>query len=93
LSRVVHHGLITEEFDALRFHAAASLQLVTPLGHGSLPLLDNKLISSPYNDSDHLLDLDTLSLQDKILALALTTMKPILGDYATEDYELSFNWV
>jgi hypothetical protein len=92
LSQVIHHSLITEEFDALRFHAAASLQLVSPLTPGGSPLLDNKVISSPYNDPDHLLDLDTLSLQDKILTLALTTMRPILEEYATEDYELSFNW-
>jgi hypothetical protein len=92
LSQVIHHSLITEEFDALRFHAAASLQLVSPLIPGGTPLLDNRIISSPYNDSDHLLALDTLSLQDKILALALTSMRPILEDYATADYELSFNW-
>ena len=92
LSRVVHHKLITEEFDALRFHAAASLQLLSPLTPGGSPLLDNKVITSPYNDPDHVLDLDTLSIQDRMLTLALTTMQPILDDYATEPYEVSFNW-
>jgi hypothetical protein len=92
LSKVVHHKLITEEFDALRFHAAASLQLLSPLTPGGSPLLDSKVITSPYNDPDHVLDLDTLSIQDKILTLALTTMQPILDNYATEDYEVSFNW-
>jgi hypothetical protein len=90
--QVTHHRLISQDFDALRYDAAASLQLVPILTPGSPVPLDNKAITSPYNDALHLLNLDTIGLQERVLALAMTTMKPIRDDFRTADYAESFNW-
>jgi hypothetical protein len=91
-SSVLTASLITTEFDPLRFEAAASLQLLqSPLLNHNLPT-DYNLISSPYNDPLHLLDLQTLSSQNAIFAKALTLLKPMVPDYATADYVSSFNW-
>jgi hypothetical protein len=86
-------SLITDDFDALRFQAAASLQILQPqtLLHASAAK-SHHLISSPYNDPDHLLDLRTLDTQCRLLAQALTFLKPTRTDYATADYVSSFNW-
>jgi hypothetical protein len=89
---VLTANLVTTEFDPLRFEAAASLQLLhTPYSSHNLPT-DYNLISSPYNDPKHLLDLKRLSTQNVILAKALTLLKPVVSDYATADYATSFNW-
>jgi hypothetical protein len=92
IAPVLTASLITTEFDPLRFEAAASLQLLqSSLSNHTLPT-DYNLISSPYNDPLHLLDLQPLSLQNAILAKALTLLKPIVPDYATAEYTTSFNW-
>jgi hypothetical protein len=91
LSPVLDARLITQEFDPLRFDAGASLQLLHNNPKNDLPT-NYKLISSPYNDSNHLLDLLTLSLQEALLAKALTVLKPIRPDYATAEYTTSLNW-
>lgn len=82
--------LVTADFDALRFNAAASLQILQRV-NTSIPRT-SKLILSPYNDPDHLLDLRTLDTQNRLLAQALAFMKPIHDEYATADYATSFNW-
>ncbi|KAL8414307.1 hypothetical protein RB594_005509 [Gaeumannomyces avenae] len=51
------------------------------------------LVSSPYTEQDHLLDLYTLEPESKLLALALTHMRNTRQDYATSPYIDSFNWV
>jgi len=86
---VVLASLITQDFDPLRFDAAASLQLSLALKG---PPTDYNIISSPYNTPDHLLDLRKLGFQEQLLAKALTVMKPIRPDYATADYMATFNW-
>lgn len=50
------------------------------------------LVVSPYTEQDHLLDLDTLDVENQILAEALVVMKPARQDYATGSYLESFNW-
>jgi hypothetical protein len=92
LSLVATSRLITKDMDALKFEAAASLQILPLLSPGLFRSVDNHLVSSPYNSPTHLLDLNRLSLQDRIFALALTALRPIRKDYATAPYELSFNW-
>ncbi|KAL4741445.1 hypothetical protein BDV11DRAFT_168226 [Aspergillus similis] len=52
----------------------------------------NLLITSPYTTPEHLLDLSTLDTPDRLLAQALTTLKPVRQDYATAPYTDSFNW-
>jgi hypothetical protein len=92
LALVATSRLITKDMDALKFEAAASLQILPLLNPGLFRSLDNCLVSSPYNSPTHLLDLNRLGLQDRIFALALTVLRPIRQDYATASYELSFNW-
>ncbi|KAJ5995402.1 hypothetical protein N7481_002379 [Penicillium waksmanii] len=53
---------------------------------------DTRLISSPYNDIPHLLDLETLDTQSRLLALALASFTSIRPDYATAPYIENFNW-
>lgn len=84
---VLHHSLITTSPDALKFDAAAFMQLES----GNRPL-DYHLISSPYNEQGHLLDLTTLDKPNQLLARALTILKPTRKDYATADYASAFNW-
>ena len=53
---------------------------------------DRFLISSPYISPSHLLDLDTISTPNQLMAKALTLLKATRDDYATAPYEDSFNW-
>ena len=49
------------------------------------------LASSPYLDDGHLLDLNTVDTQGRLLALALTTLQAKRPDYAVVKYEESFD--
>lgn len=95
LDKLSSHTLISKDFDDLKFHAAASLQI--PQGNDqkhppSALYNDTRLISSPYNSEPHLLDLQTLDTQSRLLSLALASFKPIRDDYATAEYLDAFNW-
>ncbi|KAL2259881.1 hypothetical protein VTK26DRAFT_6293 [Humicola hyalothermophila] len=51
------------------------------------------LVVSPYEEQEHLLDLDSLGrVEQQLLALALTKMKCLRDDYATAPYVETFNW-
>lgn len=50
------------------------------------------VVSSPYSDANHQLDLRSLAEPTAQFAMALTSMKAIREDYATSPYALSFNW-
>ncbi|KAE9376754.1 hypothetical protein N431DRAFT_401137 [Stipitochalara longipes BDJ] len=50
------------------------------------------LVVSAYEERPHLLDLKTLDTSNQLLAQALVCMKNSREDYATADYEKSFNW-
>jgi hypothetical protein len=89
---LISASLITTDFDALRFEAAASLQLLNSQSLSTSTPKSHHLISSPYNDPAHLLDLRRLDTQNRLLAQALSFLKPIKDDYATGDYLSSFNW-
>ena len=52
----------------------------------------NTLAASPYLSPEHLLDLDTLDPQSRLLALALDSLIPARPDYATCSYEQAFSW-
>lgn len=88
LNQLLHHTLITTNFDQLKFHAAASKQLQWHTKSST----STHLISSPYNEPPHLLDLNRLDIQTRLLSLALTSFKPLRDDYATASYLDSFNW-
>lgn len=96
LHHLSSHTLISQDFDQLKFHAAASLQIQwlqegkdqsSPTNH-----TDTRLIASPYNSEPHLLDLETLDTQSRLLSMALASFKPVRDDYATAEYLDSFNW-
>lgn len=95
LQHLSSHRLISQDFDQLKFHAAASLQIQW-LRRKDLaaPTLDTdtRLIASPYNSELHLLDLETLDTQSRLLSMALASFIPIRNDYATAEYLDSFNW-
>ncbi|KAK3306425.1 uncharacterized protein B0T15DRAFT_139813 [Chaetomium strumarium] len=50
------------------------------------------LVVSPYQEQDHLLDLQSLDVENQLLAVSLTTMKCLRDDYATAPYTQTFNW-
>lgn len=100
---VLNPAFVTQDFDALRFEAAAHNQLPNTESESSTPNSDaninplspvysNNLISSPYNNPGHYLDLKSLSTSSRLFALALTTLKPIRSDYATAPYTESLNF-
>ncbi|KAK9235717.1 hypothetical protein V1525DRAFT_253660 [Lipomyces kononenkoae] len=105
---LVHHSLVTKDYELLQFHAAAALQLqfdhqrratsdnhrlvASPYNEELHLPSDNRLIASPYNEELHLLDLRRLDTPNQLLAKALTILKPIREDYATAPYIDSFNW-
>lgn len=89
---LLHHDLVTKNSEALQFRAAATLQLRSGSRSDDIVKLDDRLISSPYNEAPHLLDLKTLDTPARLLAKALTVLKPIRDDYATAPYAESFNW-
>jgi hypothetical protein len=90
--------------DALKFHAAASLQLCFSPYQGVNTVSSTAdsdqdpeaeaqlLITSPYNSPLHLLNLQTLDQHSRLLAQALTILRPVRADYATAPYADSFNW-
>src|SRR5262245_5817831 len=100
---VVHASTITKDFDELRFEAAAFHQLSVS-GYQVKPTDSSRshpqpsqhqsslLISSPYNDPGHYLDLSTLDTSDLIFAKALTALKPTREDYATAPYTSALNF-
>ncbi|EMR67405.1 hypothetical protein MGN70_014795 [Eutypa lata] len=50
------------------------------------------LVASPYTEREHLLNLDSLDVENALFAQALARMKNTRPDYATASYMESFNW-
>lgn len=50
------------------------------------------LVASPYTTQEHLLDLETLDVENQILSQALLELKAVRNDYSTAPYGESFNW-
>lgn len=50
------------------------------------------LVTSPYTEGAHLLDLHSVNEENALLALALVNMKNVREDYATAPYRDTFNW-
>ena len=102
-AKVLSTSLITTEFDDLRFEAAAFGQLqISDDSHSqhdehtnpnpsSTAQLSTLLISSPYNNPGHYLDLNDLDLPNLIFAKALTALKAVRPDYATAEYTKALN--
>ena len=90
------HRLVDPSLDALKFGAAASIQLPSAhsgsCNHSKNQSPENLLVVSPYTSRSHLLDLNSVNAPDQLVAKALTSMKPIRDDYATASYKEAFNW-
>lgn len=92
---VRHPSLITQEFDLLRFEAAAFDQLpkaFTSQDQASVEKNSTDLISSPYNHPGHYLSLPSLPLSSQLFAKALTALRPVVPDYATAEYTHALNF-
>ncbi|CAN8101784.1 unnamed protein product [Discula destructiva] len=50
------------------------------------------LVASPYTDPEHLLDLQSLDIENQVLSEALQGMRAVTEEYATSPYVESFNW-
>jgi hypothetical protein len=50
------------------------------------------LRASPYAGPEHLLHVDNLETQSRLMALALSSLAPARPDYATAAYEQAFDW-
>lgn len=53
---------------------------------------DRFIVQSPYVDTEHLLDLETLDHENALLTLALARLQAVRDDYAIASYTESFNW-
>ena len=54
---------------------------------------DTRLISSPYTNINNQLDLTTLDQASRLLAFALSILRPVRTDYANASYTDAFNWL
>jgi hypothetical protein len=99
--KVLNPSLVTTDFDELRFRAAAQSQLEINRVNLSVveanniirgPELSSLLISSPYNNDGHYLDLKDLDKHNLVFAKALTGLKPVREDYATAPYLSALNF-
>lgn len=50
------------------------------------------LVASPYTDAEHLLDLQSLDIENQLLSEALQSMRAVTEEYSTRPYVDSFNW-
>jgi hypothetical protein len=99
---VLNPAFITQDFDLLRFHAAAFDQLPKTtidtankndaVRDSTSPAYSALLISSPYNNPSHYLNLTTLPAPSLLVAKALTALAPISPDYATAPYTQALNF-
>lgn len=101
---ILNPAFVTQDFDLLRFSAAAHNQLPSSTSGPSTPdsnsdtdsshspAYSTNLISSPYNNPGHYLSLPTLPTPSRLFALALTSLKPSRPDYATAPYTASLNF-
>ncbi|KAJ4362474.1 hypothetical protein N0V83_010567 [Neocucurbitaria cava] len=56
------------------------------------PAFSTHLISSPYNNPGHYLDLSSLPTPSLLFAKALTALKPTRSDYAAAEYTAALNF-
>ena len=96
-ANLVDYHFVNPSLNALKFDAAASFQLPQKHKSGCEHLTgtdsDGLLVVSPYTSRSHLLDLSGVTKPNQLLAMALTSFKPILSSYATAPYISAFNWV
>lgn len=67
-------------------------QLAQVEGIGQPEESQGLIVTSPYVETPHLLDLCSVEPQAQLLAIALTGLKSLREDYATAEYVEAFNW-
>lgn len=90
IPREQHYALVQLE-EAERKISSGSIERSDVACISSL-LSATVLISSPYAGPEHLLHLDTLEIQNRLMALALSSLSPARPDYATAAYQQAFDW-
>jgi hypothetical protein len=88
--REQHHALVQFE-EAERKISGGSVERSDVARISSL-LSATILKASPYAGPEHLLHLDTLEIQNRLMALALSSLSPARPDYATAAYQQAFDW-
>jgi hypothetical protein len=88
--REQHHALVQFEEAEPRI-SDGSVELSDVARISSL-LSATALKASPYAGPEHLLHLDTLEIQNRLMALALSSLSPARPDYATAAYQQAFDW-
>ncbi|KAK6858424.1 hypothetical protein PG995_006123 [Apiospora arundinis] len=63
-------------------------EIVSPVGGDDASFL----VTSPYTEREHCLDLRSVDTENALLARALVHMKSLRPDYATAPYTETFNW-
>jgi hypothetical protein len=107
-TKVLSPSSVTKDMNELQYRAAAATQIPElPEGDKTHSqdknadrdgdrsyLLRNShfLISSPYNQDEHLIDLRKLSKNASLFAQALTTIKPTYENYACMPFKECLNW-
>jgi hypothetical protein len=102
---VLNPSFITQHFDLLRLEGAAFQQIPSITSNdpasknitlndtpSTSPAYSTLLISSPYNNPGHYLDLTALTTPSILFAKALTALKPRTPDYATVPYTSALNF-
>jgi hypothetical protein len=89
--------VVVAEMQAQAFpHLDANEPLAAPdpetLATGHKSSQDRYLVVSPYHEQEHLLDLESLNVENQLLALSLAKLRCLRADYATAPYTESFNW-
>jgi len=76
-SSLFDYRLVDSSLEALKFGAAASIQLpFASCTHAKNGRSEDLLVVSPYTSRSHLLDLDTVDKPNQLMAKALMMMKP-----------------
>jgi hypothetical protein len=94
----IHQGpVLVAEVQAQSFRSPdiktpAVVSHTRTLAAATKPSRDRYLVVSPYHEQDHLLDLETLDVENQLLALSLAKLRCLRKDYATAPYIETFNW-
>src|SRR5690348_16482738 len=83
-------AVVLDHLDTLNNHDSPPLLQPQPWNQTySKPWLlrGQLLVASPYSEPQHLLELQSLDAQSRLLALALTALAPATENYAISDYD------
>jgi hypothetical protein len=88
--REQHHALV--QFEEAEHKISKGSVERNDVARISSLLSTTVLKASPYAGPEHLLHLDALDIQNRLMALALSSLSPARPDYATAAYQQAFDW-